>query len=161
MKYLNGLEVGVIGPQISSWILPRFFCCSTLILSYVGFKIIFPVAHTVQIKSFDLGEKKCCGQIMTNIIACDLSHHPYTWMTKWIMPYLECINIFKKSLYMQHVQWTLCMYSTTQPWVMKFYHMCLSYLFDLIKRETLLDFVCRLKRMQKKTKQKQVKICEL
>jgi hypothetical protein len=56
MKYLNGLEVGVIGPQISPWILSRNLSGSALILRCDGLKIIFLVAHAVQIKSLDLGK---------------------------------------------------------------------------------------------------------
>jgi hypothetical protein len=35
---------------------------------------------------------------MTNRIACDFPHHPYVWMTKSIMPNLECINILENHL---------------------------------------------------------------
>jgi hypothetical protein len=35
---------------------------------------------------------------MTNRIACDFSHHPYAWMTKSIMTYLEWISILENQL---------------------------------------------------------------
>jgi hypothetical protein len=47
MKYVNDPEVGVIGPQISPYILSRNLSGSALILRCDGLKIIFPVAHAV------------------------------------------------------------------------------------------------------------------
>jgi hypothetical protein len=47
MKCLNDPEVGVIGPQISPWILSRNLSGSALILRYDGLKISYPFAHAV------------------------------------------------------------------------------------------------------------------
>jgi hypothetical protein len=55
IKYLKCPDNGFIGPQISPLIHSRNLNGSTLILIGDGFKINFPVAQVVHIKSEDLG----------------------------------------------------------------------------------------------------------
>jgi hypothetical protein len=55
VKYMNGPQIGCVGPHISPCILSRNFSGSVCILRDECLKINFPVAHAVHMKSGVLG----------------------------------------------------------------------------------------------------------
>jgi hypothetical protein len=55
MKYLNDPLIGCIEPHMSPYIVSRNFSDSVCILRGEGFKINFPVAHVMHMKSEVLG----------------------------------------------------------------------------------------------------------
>ena len=56
MKYRNGPDRWLIGPQISPWILSRNDSGSSLTFSFEGLVISFPLAHAMHTKSSWLGK---------------------------------------------------------------------------------------------------------